>query len=86
MLRTGNWFTQVWYPLLRFREEGIETFTIATEQGKTYLCKRGGPCQADVGVDKVDVKVAITQLLVGLTTKSKLWLPQTRILIKLSKI
>jgi len=46
--------------LLRFREEGIETFTIATEQGKTYTCKRGGPCQADVGIDSVDVKVSVT--------------------------
>ncbi|KAI0214876.1 hypothetical protein LSAT2_033105 [Lamellibrachia satsuma] len=58
-------YLEVWYPLLRFCEEGIETFTLATEQGKRYLCKRGGPCQADVGVDKVDVKGLDALILPG---------------------
>lgn len=38
---------EVWYPLLRFKEEGMETFTIAPEAGKTYTSKKGYPCKSD---------------------------------------
>jgi protease I len=45
----------VWYPLLRFKEEGMETFTIAPEAGKTYTSKKGYPCKSDR--DIADVKL-----------------------------
>lgn len=48
---------QVWYPLLRFREEGMETFTIGPEAGKVYQSKKGYPCKADRGIDSVSAQV-----------------------------
>jgi protease I len=41
---------EVWYPLLRFREDGAETLTVGAEAGKTYLSKRGYPVEADISV------------------------------------
>ena len=34
LLLPQHTYIQVWYPLLRFREEGMETFTIGPEAGK----------------------------------------------------
>ena len=48
---------QVWYPLLRFREEGMITCTIGPEKGKDYLSKKGYPCKADMGIDSVKPEV-----------------------------
>ena len=47
---------EVWYPLLRFREEGAETIAVAAEAGKTYESKKGYPIVADQSV--VTVKAA----------------------------
>ncbi|KAL5478153.1 hypothetical protein EMCRGX_G025044 [Ephydatia muelleri] len=44
---------EVWYPLLRFREEGMETFTVGPEAGKTYQSKHGYPVVADKSIDNV---------------------------------
>ncbi len=44
---------EVWYPLLRFREAGAETFTVGTESGKTYLSKTGYPVVADRSIDSL---------------------------------
>jgi protease I len=44
---------EVWYPLLRLREAGYETFTIAPEPGKVYTSKHGYPCKADKSIDEV---------------------------------
>ncbi|XP_065893636.1 putative cysteine protease YraA [Dysidea avara] len=44
---------EVWYPLLRFREEGMITCTVGPEQGKDYLSKKGYPCKADRSIDSV---------------------------------
>ena len=49
--------TQVWYPLLRFREEGMETFTIGPEAGKVYQSEKGYPCKADRDIDSVSAQV-----------------------------
>ena len=49
--------TQVWYPLLRFREEGMTTFTIGPEAGKVYQSKKGYPCKADRDIDSVSTQV-----------------------------
>jgi protease I len=37
---------EVWYPLLRFREEGAETVAVGAEAGKTYSSKKGYPVVA----------------------------------------
>jgi len=44
---------EVWYPLLRFREEGAETVAVAAEAGKTYESKKGYPIIADQSVATV---------------------------------
>ena len=44
---------EVWYPLLRFREDGAETVAVGAEAGKTYLSKRGYPVVADKSLDEV---------------------------------
>jgi len=38
---------EVWYPLLRFREDGAQTVAVGAEKGKTYTSKRGYPVVAD---------------------------------------
>jgi len=44
---------EVWYPLLRLREAGYETFTVGPEEGKVYNSKHGYPCKADRSIDQV---------------------------------
>ena len=44
---------EVWYPLLRFREEGAETVAVGAEAGKTYESKKGYPVVADQSVAAV---------------------------------
>ena len=41
---------EVWYPLLRFREDGAETVAVGAEAGKTYSSKKGYPVVADLGI------------------------------------
>jgi protease I len=38
---------EVWYPLLRFREDGAETVAVGAEAGSTYQSKKGYPVIAD---------------------------------------
>jgi protease I len=38
---------EVWYPLLRFREDGAETIAVGKEAGKEYLSKKGYPVVAN---------------------------------------
>ena len=45
--------------MLRFREEGFETFSIGPEQGKIYQSKKGYPCKADRCIDDVKLEVFI---------------------------
>ncbi|HEV2495801.1 MAG TPA: type 1 glutamine amidotransferase domain-containing protein [Terriglobia bacterium] len=47
---------EVWYPLLRFREEGARTVAVAAEAGKTYTSKKGYPVVADVSLSEADAK------------------------------
>lgn len=44
---------EVWYPLLRFREEGAETVAVGAEAGKTYTSKRGYPVVAEESLGDV---------------------------------
>ena len=44
---------EVWYPLLRFREDGAETVAVGAEAGKSYASKKGYPVIADKSLDEV---------------------------------
>ncbi|MBI1983262.1 MAG: type 1 glutamine amidotransferase [Acidobacteria bacterium] len=44
---------EVWYPLLRFREDGAETVAVGAEAGKSYSSKKGYPVVADKSLDEV---------------------------------
>ena len=44
---------EVWYPLLRFREDGAETVAVGAEAGKTYASKKGYPVVADQSITQV---------------------------------
>jgi protease I len=44
---------EVWYPLLRFREDGAETVAIGAEAGRSYASKKGYPVVADKSFDEV---------------------------------
>jgi deglycase len=44
---------EVWYPLLRFREDDAETVAVGAEAGKTYQSKKGYPVVADRSIADV---------------------------------
>jgi protease I len=44
---------ELWYPLLRLREAGAETFVVGTGSADTYTSKHGYPVQVDVTADRV---------------------------------
>ncbi len=44
---------EVWYPLLRLREEGIKVTIVGTGSKEVYPSKEGYPVKADVSIDKV---------------------------------
>ncbi len=44
---------ELWYPLLRLREAGAETFVVGTGSAGTYTSKHGYPVQVDVVADQV---------------------------------
>jgi len=45
---------EVWYPLLRFREDGAKTEAVGAEAGKTYCSKKGYPVIADESLADVN--------------------------------
>jgi protease I len=44
---------ELWYPLLRLREAGAETFVVGTGSADTYTSKMGYPVQVDVSAEQV---------------------------------
>ncbi len=44
---------EVWVPLYRLQEAGVETITVGAEAGKTYPSKLGYPCVAQKSYDQV---------------------------------
>ncbi len=46
---------EVWYPLLRFREDGAETVTVGAEVAQTYLSKKGYPVVSDEAIADANV-------------------------------
>jgi len=47
---------EIWYPLLRFREDGAETVAVGAEAGKTYSSKKGYPVMADISIADAHTK------------------------------
>ena len=47
---------EVWYPILRLREEGIVPVTVGTGLKDSYGSKEGYPVKADISIDKADPK------------------------------
>jgi len=47
---------EIWYPLLRFREDGAETVTVGAEAGKTYTSKKGYPVVSDKSIAEVSAR------------------------------
>jgi len=46
---------EVWYPLLRMREEGADVVVVGTEAGTTYQSKTGYPVTSDAASRDVDI-------------------------------
>jgi protease I len=44
---------ELWYPLLRLREEGAETFVVGTGSSGSYMSKHGYPVEVDADADTV---------------------------------
>ncbi len=44
---------ELWYPLLRLREAGAETFVVGTGSNGSYLSKHGYPVKVDAEADMV---------------------------------
>lgn len=44
---------EVWVPLYRLREAGVEVVTVGAEAGKSYPSKLGYPCVAEKSYDQV---------------------------------
>jgi protease I len=46
---------ELWYPLLRLREAGAETFVVGSGNSDTYQSKAGYPVRVDLAADLVEV-------------------------------
>lgn len=44
---------ELWYPLLRLREEGAQVQLVGPKSKETYLSKHGYPAVSDLGIDEV---------------------------------
>src|SRR3989338_2499412 len=47
---------EVWYPLFRFKEEGLQVVTIGTGAKDTYGSKEGYPIKVDTSIQNVASK------------------------------
>ena len=56
---------EVWYPILRLREEGIEPVTVGSGTKEIYGSKEGYPVKADVSIEKVKADDFIGVMIPG---------------------
>jgi len=47
---------EVWYPLLRLKEEGFEVVTVGTGTKESYGSKEGYPCKVNASIEKINPK------------------------------
>jgi len=45
---------ELWYPIYRLREEGVEVHLVAEEKDKTYIGKYGVPAKSDYAFEEVN--------------------------------
>lgn len=46
---------ELWYPLIRMREEGAEVTVVSARGGETYTSKQGYPVKSDIAAESMDV-------------------------------
>ena len=44
---------ELWYPVLRLREEGAQVFVVGPKAGETYKSKEGYPAKADKSAEEI---------------------------------
>jgi protease I len=44
---------ELWYPVLRLREEGAQVFVVGPKAGETYKSKEGYPAKADESAEEI---------------------------------
>jgi protease I len=44
---------ELWYPVLRLREEGAQVFIVGPKAGETYKSKEGYPAKADKSAEEI---------------------------------
>ncbi len=47
---------EIWYPLLRLKEEGCQVVLVGTGSKDTYGSKEGYPAQVDASIEDIDAK------------------------------
>lgn len=47
---------EVWYPILRFKENNIKSVTIGSGEKDSFGSKEGYPCKADISIAKANTK------------------------------
>ncbi len=56
---------ELWYPVLRLREEGAEVLIVGPKAGETYKSKEGYPARADVAAEEVDANSIAAVIVPG---------------------
>ena len=46
---------ELWYPVLRLREEGAQVYIVGPEKGRTFTSKHGYPATADHAADDIEI-------------------------------
>jgi len=56
---------ELWYPVLRMREEGAEVVVVGPEKGRTFTSKHGYAATADQAADDVEVAAVDAVIVPG---------------------
>ena len=56
---------ELWYPVLRLREEGAEVFIVGPEKGRTFTSKHDYPATADQAADDVAINALDAVIVPG---------------------
>ena len=56
---------EIWYPILRLREEGIQVDVVGTGSKDTYGSKEGYPVKVDISIDKIKADDYIGVIIPG---------------------
>ncbi len=56
---------ELWYPVLRLREEGADVVVVGPEKGRTFTSKHGYPATADLAADDVELAALAAVIVPG---------------------